>query len=871
MHRFDQSPSQNVHPSSTTTSLNTKDRITDQDKPQIIDSQVQKMKPTAALQPIKNNSEDPSTHQFKVLRTLPDYTVGSPLRPQDMIICHSKEATAFAMNKLRPNDCAFILRSDGSFSYALYEGYANGDPDALSFQVDERGHFKVLPRKQFLTRVKVPVIPVALIGKVPALDKYLVEVAGNGMAVMGDGAPTGQKSSMGGEESKRSAGQLDKGKHRLARRNSGRPTPSVPQAAKTIRRTSSSNVMDTMRLAKAAKEESTKAVMMGGIHSGGGGLNRATSSVQLGQHNQNHQAKNQPRSNNIVNGMTLSRPSPQAANQSIGPNNILSQMATSATSNDNNINNSTGNLRNAKSQMAQMATATNNIKIRVASMQNFRSKMTQLGAVPESSKPRMNAPNQNSAFHLARNTTNAAVPSMMMSAGVGQGGSGSFGLRSASVGQFSNQPNTSSAAGIMPRNVTLLSIGEQGSHLEGSGNSGNASWEIATPALQGRMKANNNPLLAVNSANGSGTPSGTPMSENPLLKAMENHRKLFAATQPGARAPTKEQGSVMTKSTIANCHPTSSNDTSIASGSSTFSIGDRIYDADMPPTTMEEMKMARRVSKLNLNDYAWVKRSDKSWCYALVVNNKNPLLRIFQVTAKGDTKTLDLLNAGNYVRVIDKWEERAMIEGVAKFKMGGGGAAVLSMQQRATIGGGTTKLGNAQRRGSGGIMSGTRVAVPSISDGTSNTNHHHDLGVLVDNTANAELRLATGKNGASNKSTIQSRQATMQPIPTPMTKAAVSSAKPPIPSSNTPPSPTNTDDVTLIEFKTEEGARKTVPKYRKGLFLNYKGQHEGNDVWSLVEIIKVHLDDLLEPYYDILFEDGREKQTDNAHLELVVP
>ena len=38
---------------------------------------------------------------------------------------------------------------------------------------------------------------------------------------------------------------------------------------------------------------------------------------------------------------------------------------------------------------------------------------------------------------------------------------------------------------------------------------------------------------------------------------------------------------------------------------------------------------------------------------------------------------------------------------------------------------------------------------------------------------------------------------------------------------------------------------------------------------SSAHIVDVHLDDLLEPYYSIRLEDGREKQTDNAHITLV--
>merc|ERR1719253_173423 len=78
------------------------------------------------------------------------------------ILCHSKEATAFAMKKLRPNDCAFVLRSDGSFTYALYQGHVEGNSSMVSFQVSDRGRWKLLPTKTFCDMVKVPTLPAAL-------------------------------------------------------------------------------------------------------------------------------------------------------------------------------------------------------------------------------------------------------------------------------------------------------------------------------------------------------------------------------------------------------------------------------------------------------------------------------------------------------------------------------------------------------------------------------------------------------------------------------------------------------------------------------------------------------------------------------------
>ena len=87
--------------------------------------------------------------------------------------------------------------------------------------------------------------------------------------------------------------------------------------------------------------------------------------------------------------------------------------------------------------------------------------------------------------------------------------------------------------------------------------------------------------------------------------------------------------------------------------------------------------------------------------------------------------------------------------------------------------------------------------------------------------------------------------------PSSMTKTNSSSEKSPIyPSSP----PTNT--IGQVECRTEDGQTKTVPMYKAGMRVCYKGQ---NDNKSHAQILNVHLDDGLEPYYTIQLEDGREK------------
>ena len=78
------------------------------------------------------------------------------------------------------------------------------------------------------------------------------------------------------------------------------------------------------------------------------------------------------------------------------------------------------------------------------------------------------------------------------------------------------------------------------------------------------------------------------------------------------------------------------------------------------------------------------------------------------------------------------------------------------------------------------------------------------------------------------------------------------------------PSPPPIQTVEMVEARTEDGGTKLVPLYPAGMTVQYKNV---KGVQS-AEILQVHMDDLSEPYYSIRLEDGREKQTDNAHIML---
>jgi len=70
--------------------------------------------------------------------------------------------------------------------------------------------------------------------------------------------------------------------------------------------------------------------------------------------------------------------------------------------------------------------------------------------------------------------------------------------------------------------------------------------------------------------------------------------------------------------------------------------------------------------------------------------------------------------------------------------------------------------------------------------------------------------------------------------------------------------------VKMVQAKTEDGGIIKVPKYEKDM----KVQHKSSSGIQGCTILDVHLDDLLVPYYTIRLDDGKEKQTDNAHIVL---
>ena len=214
------------------------------------------------------------------------------------------------------------------------------------------------------------------------------------------------------------------------------------------------------------------------------------------------------------------------------------------------------------------------------------------------------------------------------------------GHRSVSTDQFYNRGE---ATGIMPRNVTLQRIKEEANVASGA----NASWD--TPAGNGSDQhlapMSNNPLLRMVANDGSNNAA----SSNSLLAMMAARQsqgndspKLGGAHSNSAMmAARQSQGNAAPKTGDVYSNPPEQ-----------YSIGDRVRREDMPKSSVHEMKMALMVSRLKVNDGAFVFLPDGVWCYSVVLR-KDTTSVTFQVNEDGDTQSHDSLNAGMYVRILN--------------------------------------------------------------------------------------------------------------------------------------------------------------------------------------------------------------------------
>ena len=84
---------------------------------------------------------------------LPHLDLGAVGTSQDMIIDSDSQPIALEeMNSLRIHDFAFILRSDGRWTYAII---AERQENTIRFVVDNHGDTKTLSRKYWLTSIRL--------------------------------------------------------------------------------------------------------------------------------------------------------------------------------------------------------------------------------------------------------------------------------------------------------------------------------------------------------------------------------------------------------------------------------------------------------------------------------------------------------------------------------------------------------------------------------------------------------------------------------------------------------------------------------------------------------------------------------------------
>jgi len=89
---------------------------------------------------------------------LPDYSLGDMGGKEDMMNLPREEAVK-AVSLLHINDCAFIRRSDGTWSYAIVKSRVDGQSPTITFQVKPRGSTKEFTRKQWGGHVRLPTKP----------------------------------------------------------------------------------------------------------------------------------------------------------------------------------------------------------------------------------------------------------------------------------------------------------------------------------------------------------------------------------------------------------------------------------------------------------------------------------------------------------------------------------------------------------------------------------------------------------------------------------------------------------------------------------------------------------------------------------------
>lgn len=108
---------------------------------------------------------------------LPNYSTGDSMCRKEDMMSLSREEAVDAVSKLHVTDCAFILRSNGTWSYAILKARSDGDDLSLTFEVNSKGSTKKIAMHQWGGRVRPPskpdILPQYSVGE-PGRDEDMI-------------------------------------------------------------------------------------------------------------------------------------------------------------------------------------------------------------------------------------------------------------------------------------------------------------------------------------------------------------------------------------------------------------------------------------------------------------------------------------------------------------------------------------------------------------------------------------------------------------------------------------------------------------------------------------------------------------------------
>eukprot|EP00581_Thalassiosira_minuscula_P004119 CAMPEP_0183741250 /NCGR_PEP_ID=MMETSP0737-20130205/61653_1 /TAXON_ID=385413 /ORGANISM="Thalassiosira miniscula, Strain CCMP1093" /LENGTH=904 /DNA_ID=CAMNT_0025976529 /DNA_START=1 /DNA_END=2715 /DNA_ORIENTATION=- len=96
-------------------------------------------------------AKDSQAHENYKPHQLPGYSIGDVGRNEDMT-----KASTVAISKLHVSDCAWIRRSNRTWTYAIVKSRSDGDDLSITFQVNHTGSTKTIGREQWKAHVRLP-------------------------------------------------------------------------------------------------------------------------------------------------------------------------------------------------------------------------------------------------------------------------------------------------------------------------------------------------------------------------------------------------------------------------------------------------------------------------------------------------------------------------------------------------------------------------------------------------------------------------------------------------------------------------------------------------------------------------------------------